>query len=221
MRTIVYIDGFNLYYRMLEARPALKWVDPKKLAATVLNPDHTILRVNYYTARVSARAHNPNAPSRQAVYLNALSAIPGLVIHEGSFMITEPWMGLARPPQSKPDGYEWAEPIPEVVKVIKFEEKGSDVNLGSHLVRDAFLDAFDVAVVLTNDSDLVEPIRVAIKEAGKRVGLLAPVNYPNQSLLDAASFYLHVRVGHLAQAQLPPRITLDDGTQLERPAEWA
>ncbi len=53
--------------------------------------------------------------------------------------------------------------------MVKSEEKGSDVNLGAHLVRDAFTDAFDVAVILTNDSDLVEPVRIAVQEAGKRV----------------------------------------------------
>jgi len=112
-------------------------------------------------------------------------------------------------------------PAPTLVKVVKSEEKGSDVNLGAHLVRDAFTNAFDSAVVLTNDSDLVEPIRIAIHEAGKRVGLLAPVKYPNQSLMAASSFYLHVRNGHLAQSQLPPQIVLRDGTVISRPATWS
>ena len=206
---------------MLKARPALKWVNTRELAKNILNASHVITRVNYYIARVSARAHDPNAPARQAVYLSALSTIPDLVIHEGTFMTSEPWMPLATPPQAKPPGYTWAMPAPTLVKVVKSEEKGSDVNLGAHLVRDAFTNAFDSAVVLTNDSDLVEPIRIAIHEAGKRVGLLAPVKYPNQSLMAASSFYLHVRNGHLAQSQLPPQIVLRDGTVISRPATWS
>jgi hypothetical protein len=39
----------------------------------------------------------------------------------------------------------------------KVEEKGSDVNLASHLLLDAFQNSFDVGAVLSNDSDLVEP----------------------------------------------------------------
>lgn len=136
-------------------------------------------------------------------------------------MVSEPWMPLAQPPQARPTGYVWALPAPEVVKVVKSEEKGSDVNLGAHLVRDAFVDAFDVAVVLTNDSDLVEPIRIATLEANKRVGLLVPVKYPNQGLMAAASFYLRIRPGHLARAQLPPRIELPDGTSIAKPSAWA
>jgi uncharacterized LabA/DUF88 family protein len=221
MRTVVYIDGFNLYYRMLKAKPAVKWLNPKKLAESILQPSHKITAVNYYTARVSARAHDPDAPARQAIYLSALATIPEVKVHEGSFMISEPWMPLAVPPQAKPDGYVWGQPAPSVVKVVKFEEKGSDVNLGAHLVRDAFTDAFDVAVVITNDSDLVEPIRIATVEAGKRVGLLVPVKYPTQSLLTVASFYLHIRPGHLARSQFLSPILQPDGTAITKPVTWA
>ena len=220
MRTIVYIDGFNLYYRMLKTRPGMKWLNPSKLAATILAPDHEITRVNYYIARVSSRAHDPEAPARQAKYLNALRTVPEIQIHEGSFMTSEPWMPLASPPQAKPNGYDWTLPAPSVVKVKKYEEKGSDVNLGAHLVRDAFTGAFDAAVVVTNDSDLVEPIRIATQEAGKRVGLLAPVKYPNQSLMSVASFHLHIRPGHLARAQFPERIEMADGTVITKPVSW-
>lgn len=220
MRTIVYIDGFNLYYRMQKDRPSLKWVNPLRMAAAALARQHQIVQVNYYIARISARAHDPTAPARQATYLRALSTVPEVKIHEGSFMTSEPWMALANPPQAKPKGYSWTLPPPHTVKVIKSEEKGSDVNLGSHLVRDAFTNAFDVGVVITNDSDLVEPIRIATREAGKRVGLLVPVKYPNQSLMNAASFYLHLRPGHLAAAQFPPTITLLDGSKIHKPAAW-
>lgn len=220
MRTIVYIDGFNLYYRMLKSRPAKKWLNPLALAKAVLQPTHTILRVNYYTARISARAYDPQAPARQAMYLNALESVPEVVVHEGSFMTSEPWMPLAHPPQAKPNDYQWSLPTPQVVRVVKSEEKGSDVNLGAHLVRDAFIDAFDVAVVLTNDSDLVEPIRISKDEAGKRVGLLVPVKYPTQSLIDVASFHLHIRPGHLNKAQFPDSVELSDGRAVQRPPSW-
>lgn len=220
MRTFVYIDGFNLYYRMQKDKPHLKWVNPLLMAANALDPRHHITRVNYYIARVSARAHDPQAPARQATYLNALSTVPEVRIHEGSFMTSEPWMVLAVPLQAKPTTYDWTLPGPEMVKVIKTEEKGSDVNLGVHLVRDAFTNAFDVAVVITNDSDLVEPIRIATQEACKRVGLLVPVKYPNHSLMSVASFYLRLRPGHLAAAQFPSPVVMPDGTLIAKPATW-
>lgn len=205
---------------MLKERPSKKWLNPLALATRILQPSHNIIHVNYYIARVSARAHDPLAPARQATYLKALETVPEISIHEGSFMTSEPWMPLAQPPQARPAGYIWNQPEPNVVKVIKSEEKGSDVNLGAHLVRDAFTDAFDVAVVITNDSDLVEPMRIAIAEAGKRVGLLVPVKYPTQSLMNVASFYLRIRPGHLAHAQFPDTITSSQGTIISKPASW-
>jgi len=205
---------------MLKARPSMKWLNPKAMVAQILNPSHVVTRINYYTARVSARAHDPDAPARQATYLKALSTVPEITIHEGSFMTSEPWMALAQPPQAKPLGYVWTQPAPTTVRVIKSEEKGSDVNLGAHLVRDAFTNALDVAIVLTNDSDLVEPIRIATIEAGKRVGLLVPVKFPIQSLINVASFFLHIRTGHLSGSQFPSPLVHPDGSVLAKPATW-
>ena len=105
MRTYVYIDGFNLYYRMLKARPALKWLNPLALAKAVLKPEHVVERVNYYSARISARAHDPDAPARQAIYRKALASMPEIVIHDGNFMMSEPWMPLTEPAQAKPGAW--------------------------------------------------------------------------------------------------------------------
>lgn len=220
MRTILYIDGFNLYYRMLKSRPGKKWLNPLLLGSEILSPDHEISRVNYYIARVSARAHDPHAPARQATYLSALGTVPEIEVHEGNFMTSTPFMPLCHPPECRPNGYAWQMPAPTLVRVTKSEEKGSDVNLGVHLVRDAFINAFDVAVVITNDSDLVEPIRIAVQEVGKRVGLLVPVRYPTQTLIDVASFHLRIRPGHLARAQFPDRILTPAGDVIRRPADW-
>ena len=40
-------------------------------------------------------------------------------------------------------------------RVIKTEGKGSDANLATHLLNDTHMDRFDVAVVISNDSDLL------------------------------------------------------------------
>ncbi|MEP2463074.1 MAG: NYN domain-containing protein [Henriciella sp.] len=58
-----------------------------------------------------------------------------------------------------------------VVCVTLTEEKGSDVNLGVHLVNDAHLDRFDVALVVSQDSDLLEPMRI-VKAMGKQVDII-------------------------------------------------
>jgi len=56
------------------------------------------------------------------------------------------------------------------VQVIKTEEKGSDVNLATYLLLDAFAANCELRVVVSNDSDLKEPIRVMCHEMGRQVG---------------------------------------------------
>jgi len=75
-----------------------------------------------------------------------------------------------------------------VVRVWKTEEKGSDVALASHLLLDGFKGAYDAAAILSNDSDLIEPVRMVKAELGLPIGLLSPVQNPTPQLRAAASF---------------------------------
>lgn len=215
MRTIVYIDGFNLYYRALRDKPEYKWLNMKALAESVLSPKNNIIAVKYYTARVSARV-DPDAPKRQQIFFDALSTVPEIEIIPGNFLVKKTYAALAGNGSGKPTFLPW----PSVVRIIKTEEKGSDVNLGSHLVRDALLDRFDAAAVITNDTDLVEPIRIAVQEAGKIVGIVTPVDKPSYGLQQVASFMRHIRPGHLAASQFPDTIMRANEPPLQRPATW-
>ncbi len=120
MEANVYIDGFNLYYGALKARPACKWLDMDAFARQLLLPGHTIKRIRYFIARVSAIS-DPQTPQRQATYLRALDTIPHLSIHAGTFRTNTVRLPLANP---RPGG-------PNTAEVLKTEEKGSDVNLAT------------------------------------------------------------------------------------------
>jgi uncharacterized LabA/DUF88 family protein len=220
MRTFIYVDGFNLYYRMLDKRPHLKWLNPKSLAEKLLRPENRIEQVRYYTARVSGRT-NPEGPGRQQLYFDALATIPEISIHMGTFISSTKYAGLFHPPKFRPElGTRMDEPWPDVVKVHKTEEKGSDVNLACHILLDAIRDRFDVAAVISNDSDLVEPIRIATQEFGKIVGLLSPVSNANPELKKVSSFIRHISTGHLASAQFPIQIETSSKT-ICCPSDWA
>ena len=217
MRTNIYIDGFNLYYRLLKSNPAFKWLDLKSLSIALLSPKNQIQRVRYYTARVSGR-FDPHAPARQQIYMDALQTVPEISIHLGSFLVSKPWAGLVHPPQLRGGTIPvFAPPFPAVAKVWKTEEKGSDVNLASHLIFDASRGDFDVAAILSNDTDLVEPIRIVAEEFKLPVGLLCPVAVPAVGLANVASFVRHIRGTHLAASQFPDPIP---GTSISRPASW-
>ena len=219
MRTIVYVDGFNLYFRLLEKRPSLKWLNVKTLAETLLNPANRIVGVKYYTARVSGRI-DPMAPARQQVYLDALASVPEISIHMGTFLLSEKFAGLVKPPEFRPR-LQIPQPWPDVVKVVKVEEKGSDVNLASHLLLDAFQDNYDVAAILSNDSDLVEPVRIVTQVLGKPVGLLSPVSNPTLELRRVASFIRRVSVSDLGRSQFQNPVIRADGSQVDKPVSWS
>jgi uncharacterized LabA/DUF88 family protein len=218
MRTFVYVDGFNLYFRLLEKRPALRWLNIKALSEKLLTKGNIVAAVKYYTAHVSGRL-DPTAPARQQIYLDALRTVPEISLHMGSFLISEKFAGLTSPPEFRPR-ISLPPPWPDVVKVIKVEEKGSDVNLACHLLLDAFHSNYDVAAVLSNDSDLVEPIRIVTQVLGKPVGLLSPVSNPNPDLRRVSSFIRRISVSDLAAAQFPNPIVRSDGSTLNKPASW-
>jgi uncharacterized LabA/DUF88 family protein len=203
--TNVYIDGFNLYYGALKSTP-YKWLDVATLCHQLL-PKDTIQHIYYYTARVSARPYNPSAPADQQIYLRALRTIPNLSITYGHFLTHSVAMMLSG---SNP---------PKKVWVDKTEEKGSDVNLGAHLLRDAYQKRFELAVLITNDSDLAEPVRIVRQELGLPVGILNPHQYHSQVLKRLATFVKRVRQGHLLSSQFPATMK-DAKGPFHKPSGW-
>lgn len=103
--------------------------------------------------------------------------------------------------------------------VIKTEEKGSDVNLATHLLLDAFQSRYDLAIVITNDTDLLTPIKAVRQELHKKVGLLSPAERPNRDLRNAIDFVKPIRSGVLAAAQFPDELRDGSGV-IRRPATW-
>jgi hypothetical protein len=83
-RTIVYIDGFNLYYRALKGT-AHKWLDIAAMSAACLPTGYQIQAINYYTAHISGRL-DPTAPARQQTYLRALESLPKVAIFTAIFL---------------------------------------------------------------------------------------------------------------------------------------
>jgi hypothetical protein len=106
-----------------------------------------------------------------------------------------------------------------LIEVIKTEEKGSDLNLATHLIHDAHLDRFECAIVVSGDSDLLAPVRIVINELKKPVGVLNPQQKPCRVLQSHCTFYRHIRQSALAKSQFS--ITLQDafGT-FSKPASW-
>ncbi|WP_420436788.1 NYN domain-containing protein [Candidatus Poriferisodalis sp.] len=205
--TIVYIDGFNFYYGAVKGTPH-KWLDFTALCQRLL-PRDNIVKIRYFTARVSARPDDPQQADRQDTYLRALATLPSLEIHFGHFVQRKVRLPLTSPTSNGP----------RTVEVIKTEEKGSDVNLAAYLLRDAFTGRCGTAVVVSNDSDLREAVRIARIDAGVKVGIINPHPARYRSQLLRGTFFKQLRPNVLAQCQLPAVLHDDRGT-IRKPASW-
>jgi len=207
MRANVYIDAFNLYYGCVKDTP-FRWLDLRLLSEKLLH-GHQVHRVRYFTARIQGRPTDPQAPQRQQAYVRALETIPGLTVHYGRFLSKATRMPLTTPPRRGP----------RTVEVLRTEEKGSDVNLATYLLLDAFDGDCELALVVSNDSDLVEPIRIVRAKFGLPVGVVNPQRTTSHALRQAASFYRPLRQGILQASQLPTQLPDANGI-ITKPAAW-
>lgn len=208
LRAYVYIDGFNLYYRALR-QARCNWLNLSALAHHLL-PAYDVARIKYYTARIQPNPHDPDQQVRQQIYLRALATLPDVEVHFGTFMSKE---------KSFPDALCWSHGAYRPVMVVKSEEKGSDVNLASHIIRDGFKNEYDVAALVSNDTDLEEPLRIVAQELGKGVALLHPMRYPSGKLGQFATTVRRIRAGALRASLFPNSLT-DSVGAFHKPPSW-
>ena len=108
---------------------------------------------------------------------------------------------------------------PKYIQVIKTEEKGSDVNIATHLVNDGYKRNYQVAVIISNDSDLVEPVKIVRQELSLPVGVLNPIPaHPSHELQKYATFVKPIRKGVLSASQFVPRLIDSTGEFYKPPA---
>jgi hypothetical protein len=186
MRVGLYVDGFNLYYgaRNLCGRgtSGWRWLDLRafvsSLVATRRNWDEAVIdRVVYCTARID-QATNPSGQADQDVYLKALYGSGSVDRVELGYYVSRvrqaplavkapgrsgiPMLVRPRWPVMVQDGA--GTTLPNAVFMVSYanrEEKGSDVNVASHLLVDVLTHRVDAAVVISNDSDLRFPVQFA------------------------------------------------------------
>lgn len=204
LRTIVYIDGFNFYYGQLKDSP-YKWLDLVKLFKTILGDENNLIKVKYFTARVQPTDRDPQVNIRQDTYFRALEAYCQEVeIHFGHFLRHKVFAENANPPPNK-------------IEIFKAEEKGSDVNLALHVLNDAWADAYDCAVIVSNDSDLATALKMVREQQKKVIGLItpgAPKRNPSWQLRQFSSFIKIIRPWALEKSLLPNPIP---GTEISKP----
>lgn len=212
----IYVDGFNLYRRLLSGNPDLKWLDLPALADRLM-PDHDIKLVRYFTALLKpGMAMDPQTPVRQQMYLRALRTDPRIDIHYGTFRNDKRTMPV-HPVTIDPTTERYV-----VANVRKLEEKGSDVNLASRMVADAHAGVADIYVMLSNDSDLAGPLAMLRHELGFSTGIIFPMPTSRNSkelVKTRPDFIANITRNDLESCQYPGRLTDATGT-FHRPPAW-
>lgn len=214
-----YVDGFNLYKGALQRKPHFKWLDVAALCDQIAGTQ--VERVAYCTAPLVALPNDPDIVNRQQFYLRALRGNPRIDIHLGKFVRRTP-----RLYRISDDGCRCCDPRVDhapclcckqrTTQVIRFEEKGSDVQLGVQLVHDAHLKRMDTAVVISNDSDLQPAIDIALS-LGVDVVVASPHPKGNSLTGSSRSFISNTR---LRASQMTSPILDADGRRVFRPSRW-
>ncbi len=207
MKTIVYVDGFNLYYGAVKDN-SLKWLNIHRMCELHL-PKDQIVGVKYFTAKIISRPDDPQKHIRQQVYLRALRTLPNFEIIYGHYSEHPKWMRLTNP---EPGG-------PYFAEVIRTEEKGSDVNIAVNLLHDGYQKKYALAVLVTNDSDLLSAIQIVQNDLGLKVGILNPQKHPSKVLNNEALFIRNLRTGILKASQFPTTLTDAKGS-FYKPKDW-
>jgi len=141
------------------------------------------------------------------------SVVSQVVVH--SDPATGRWLRANGRPAIKTD----ANGVPVKTWILKSEEKGSDVNLAAHLLRDAYRCACACAVIVSNDSDLLTPIRMAKADCRMTIGLVPPRAKGSVKLKRLVDFKIDPRVHLLAGSQFPHAVPIPDGA-IHKPARW-
>lgn len=226
-KTIIYIDGYNLYYSRLKNTP-FKWLDVVALFRDRVlrsqDPTAEVIAVKYFTAPVKASyaRHGTLSEQAQAQYLRALKAKYACIEVINGFHIFEPAKlptFIKGVPASKDN----------LSSIWMIEEKQTDENLSLQVYRDAIKGHCDQVLICSNDSDL-EPVLklLALDTPAVIVGLVLPLPPPcsddkrisNKRLIGKTHWVRHyIRDEELAKAQLPQQVPTMKKPAV-KPAHW-
>lgn len=193
-RTAVYIDGFNLYHAVKGlGEPFLKWMCVRRLSEQIAQKGgFRLVKVVFCTAFPEHRSAGTR--TRYRTYMNALAA-RGVVVIEGHYL-------------EERDTGGW-------------KEKQSDVNLALACIIDAEDDVYDVAYLLTADSDQAATART-FRDRFKDKRLI-PVAPPGQSVPKKTQSYSQrgfvLKKADIEQCVMGPVLRGKTGF-IRRPAEY-
>ena len=201
-RASFYVDGFNLYHAIDDLGDnTLKWLNLRSLCQSFLHPHNCIARIAFFTA---INTWDKAKRERHVDYITALEAL-GVEVIRGTF---------DRPRRYCNTHDLWCR---------NHNEKKTDVGIAVNLLGDGYEDKYDVAFLLSADSDhvpLAERFRASLK--AKHLFLISPPNRLTQAreLTKAVGKQpLKLTAGRIRQHVFPPEFRDSNGKLIvARPA---
>lgn len=176
-----------------------KWLNIKKLAGNLIQSNQVLIEIKYFTSRVS---NNPDKQKRQTTYIEALESV-GVKIFYGHYK--------SDTTECRKCGNIWP----------TFHKKMTDVNIATQMMVDAFENRFDMAMLISGDSDLVPPIKtVHVLFNNKRVFVAFPPKRHNSSVALVAKGSMMIGRKKFIDSLFESEITKRDGFILRKPKEW-
>lgn len=200
-RVIAYIDGFNLYFGLKSQNwHKYYWLNVHAMAKSLLKNDQELACTKYFTSRVT---NNPQKQKRQNDYLEAIQTVPSVVVYFGKFQLN--------PRKCQNCGNNDIVP----------NEKMTDVNIAVELLSDAFTDSFDIALLVSADSDLVAPVKkVRCLFPAKQIIVCFPPGRFSTDLKNVAGISVPIGRAIFSRSQFPDTLQKSDGFTLTRPTRW-
>jgi uncharacterized LabA/DUF88 family protein len=209
-RTIIYIDGFNLYFGLVQQRwRKYLWLDVHAFGASILRSEQRLVRVNYFTSEITGP---PDKLSRQRSYLAAVRTLPGVTIHRGRYesdqvKCSECGLSIACPKCRK----------------IWFDnnEKMTDVKIATGMIVDAFQSRYDDAILVSGDADqkpAVDHVRKLFPD--KNIYVCFPPSRKSYHLEAAATGVITAHEENFRKSQFPQVVTTAPGRSVTKPPSW-
>ena len=207
----VYIDGYNLYHGLTEQYgKKYSWLNIHDFAASLLRDHQEVASVKYFTSEAPSGSTS-GSWQRQQRYWKALETLaPAVQLIKGKYR--------AKATRCAACGTEEAACQTCGRKLVFRNEKMTDVNIAIHLVRDACAEAFDVAVLVGGDTDLLNAVRMV--KTMRRIILAFPPRRSNNDMKDAATTSFVISERNFKRSQFGEVVTLPRGATVTRPAEW-
>ncbi len=204
MRGAFYVDGFNLYHAIDDLQqPYLKWLDLRRLAV-LLAKGHakTIERVVFCTAffpgdhgkRVRHDAYNAALGNVEVECLLGHTTKEPMECERGC-------------------GRRWDAP----------REKETDINIALSMFDDAVRNIYDVAFLVTADTDQAATLRTIRRRfpEKKLISVVPPARPPSKHLRDLSNATINLTTGHLDQCVFPAFVIKEGARTIPRPPEYA